>query len=37
VDLLEEEAFRRALHGSDELLAFLPRAWLPDRYREHAI
>jgi hypothetical protein len=36
-DRLEEEAFRRALHGSDELLPFLLRAWLPDRYREHAV
>jgi hypothetical protein len=34
---LEAEAFRRALAGSDELLAFLLRAWLPDRYREHSI
>jgi hypothetical protein len=34
-DLLEAEAFRRALAGSDELLAFLLRSWLPERYREH--
>jgi hypothetical protein len=33
-DLLEAEAFRRALAGSDELLTFLLRAWLPERYRE---
>jgi hypothetical protein len=37
VDLLEGEVFRRALAGSDELAAFLLRAWLPDRYRRHAI
>lgn len=37
VDLLEAEAFRRALAGSDELLMFLLRAWLPDRYREQTI
>jgi hypothetical protein len=36
-DVLEEEVFRRALKGSDELAAFLLRAWLPDRYREHAV
>jgi hypothetical protein len=36
-DLLKAEAFRRALNGSDELLAFLLRAWLPDQYREHII
>jgi hypothetical protein len=29
-DLLEAEAFRRALKGSDKLLAFLLRAWRPD-------
>jgi hypothetical protein len=34
VNLLEAEAFRRALAGSDELLIFLLRAWLPDRYEE---
>jgi hypothetical protein len=37
VDLLEAEAFRRALAGSDELLIFLLRAWEPDRYREHVV
>src|SRR5262245_36152623 len=37
VGLLEAEAFRRALAGSDELLIFLLRAWLPDRYREHIV
>jgi hypothetical protein len=37
VDQLEAEAFRRALNGSDGLLAFLLRAWLPDLYREHII
>ena len=36
VDLLEGEAFRRALAGSDELLIFLLRAWRPDRYRERS-
>jgi hypothetical protein len=36
-DALEAEAFRRALNGSDELLAFLLRAWMPDLYREHII
>jgi hypothetical protein len=36
-DLLESECFRRALAGSDELLAFLLRAWLPERYREHTM
>jgi hypothetical protein len=35
VDLLEAEAFRRALAGSDELLMFLLRAWRPERYQEH--
>jgi hypothetical protein len=34
VDLLEAEAFRRALNGRDELLAFLLRAWLPEQYEE---
>jgi hypothetical protein len=37
VDLLEAEAFRRALAGSDDLLVFLLRAWQPDRYREHIV
>jgi hypothetical protein len=36
-DRLEAECFRRALAGSDELLVFLLRAWLPERYREHTI
>jgi hypothetical protein len=36
-DLLEAEAFRRALAGSDELLTLLLRAWLPERYRETTI
>jgi hypothetical protein len=34
VDLLEAEAFRRALAGGDDLLIFLLRAWRPDRYEE---
>jgi hypothetical protein len=34
IDELEAEAFRRALAGSDELLAFLLRAWLPELYGE---
>jgi hypothetical protein len=39
-DLLEAEAFRRALAGSNELLIFLLRAWVHERYagqivREH--
>ena len=33
-DRLEAECFRRALAGSDELLTFLLRVWLPERYRE---
>jgi hypothetical protein len=33
-DALEAEAFRRAMNGSDELLAFLLRAWLPEQYEE---
>jgi len=37
IGLLEAEAFRRALAGSYELLLFLLRALLPDRYREHTI
>jgi hypothetical protein len=37
VDLLETAVFRRALDGSDELLVFLLRAWLPERYREHTM
>ncbi len=37
VDLLEAEAFRRALAGSDELLLFLLRAWSPAEYGEHVI
>ena len=37
VDMLEAEAFRRALAGSDELLIFLLRAWLPERYSEHTV
>jgi hypothetical protein len=36
-DRLEAECFRRALAGSDELLVFLLRAWLPERYREHTM
>jgi hypothetical protein len=36
VDLLEEEAFRRALEGSDQLLMFLLRAWRPERYQERS-
>ena len=35
-DLLESECFRRAFAGSDELVIFLLRAWVP-RYREHTI
>ena len=35
VALLEEEAFRRALAGDNELLMFLLRAWRPERYQEH--
>jgi hypothetical protein len=35
--LLEAEAFRRAFAGSDELLVFLLRSWLPERYREHTM
>jgi hypothetical protein len=34
---LEDLVFRRALAGSDELLIFILRAWLPERYREHVI
>jgi hypothetical protein len=37
IDELEAEAFRRALNGSDELLAFLLRAWLPELYGEHTV
>jgi hypothetical protein len=37
VDLLEAEAFRRALEGDAELLMFLLRAWLPERYQEHVV
>jgi hypothetical protein len=37
IGFLEDEAFRRALAGSDELLIFLLRAWLPERYREHTL
>jgi hypothetical protein len=37
VGLLEAEAFRRALNGSDELLAFLLRAWLPELYCDHTV
>jgi len=37
IGLLEDEAFRRALAGSDELLIFLLRGWLPARYQEHTI
>jgi hypothetical protein len=37
IDELEAEAFRRALNGSDELLAFLLRAWLPEMYRDRTI
>jgi hypothetical protein len=33
-DALEAEAFRRALNGSDEILVFLLRAWLPERYEQ---
>ena len=35
-DLLEAECFRRAFAGSDELLLFLLRSWLP-QYREHTM
>jgi hypothetical protein len=34
IDLLEAEARRRALSGSDALLMFLLRAHRPERYRE---
>ena len=34
IDLLEGEARRRALSGSDALLMFLLRAHRPERYRE---
>jgi|SRR5215467_9856720 len=34
IGLLEAEAFRRALAGSDQLLVFLLRAWIPDLYGE---
>jgi hypothetical protein len=37
IDELEAEAFRRALNGSDELLAFLLCAWLPELYGEHTM
>ena len=37
IGLLEDKAFRRALAGSDELLIFLLRGWLPARYQEHTI
>jgi hypothetical protein len=37
IDELEAEAFRRALNGSDELLAFLLRAWLPELYGERTV
>jgi hypothetical protein len=37
IDELEAEAFRRALDGSDELLAFLLRAWLPELYGERTV
>jgi hypothetical protein len=35
--LLEEKAFRRALAGSDELIMFLLRAWMPERYGDRTI